>query len=107
MSEVCAIMKVKPWINRSNPKPAPEKIHEVILPPRAKGETNAVYLGRVKELVLDKVGELEGVRIRATPSLVAQGEDIEATFVAYVEPKVDPPKRMPASRSGIAATAKR
>lgn len=105
MSEVCAILKAKPWVDKSKPKPAPEKIHEVVLPEREEKETDHSYMVKVKAHVLKEVEGLKGVRIRATPSKVAPGSEMKAEFVAYVEPQIEKPKRFPVSRSGVAASS--
>ena len=36
MIEVCAIFKVIPWVNKNRPKPAPERLKDVVLPAREK-----------------------------------------------------------------------
>jgi hypothetical protein len=107
MSEICAILKARPWVDRSKPKPEPEKVVDVVLPDRKDGENDAFYLGRVKEHVVKEVAGMDGLRIRATPSKVVPNAGIKAAFVAYVEPKVERPKRIPVALSGPAAMSKR
>lgn len=107
MIEICAILKSKPWIDKSKPKPEPEKITEIILPNREDGLSEHAYLVIVKKHVMDAVDRIGGLRLRSTPSKISNRDGTNASFVAYVEPTIDRPKRIPISISGPAAFSKK
>jgi len=120
MAEVCAIFKVLPWLDKSKPRPQPERLEDILLPERnisvvktkragkdiqkEIAEKDAAYLGRVKQHVLQEIEKM-GLEVRSTPSLVADRKVLAATLVAYVHAKGPKPsdiKRTPIARVGVA-----